>query len=137
TDIRLELGVQLEKLEAQAKVATRYNELHSELQLKQHLLWYLRRRDAGAERERHGQEIGKATNQLEAENAELRSIESRVETARDAHYRAGDGLNTAQGALYSANAEVAKHESELRHIEETRQRLEAQHTERRSQLGEW
>jgi chromosome segregation protein len=33
TDIRMELGVQLEKLESQAKVATRYNELHSELQL--------------------------------------------------------------------------------------------------------
>ena len=52
TDIRLELAGQLEKLEAQAKVATRYNELHSDLQLKQHLLWYLRRRDAASERER-------------------------------------------------------------------------------------
>ncbi|HET9351604.1 MAG TPA: AAA family ATPase, partial [Burkholderiales bacterium] len=52
TDIRLELGVQLEKLEAQAKVAMRYKEYQSDLQLKQHLLWYLRRRDADAERER-------------------------------------------------------------------------------------
>ena len=137
TDIRMELGVQLEKLEAQAKVATRYNELHSELQLKQQLLWFLRRRDAGNERERHAQEIGKVTNSLEAENAELRSIESRVETARAAHYTAGDGLNAAQAALYAANAEVAKHESELRHVEETRQRLESQHTERRAQLGQW
>ncbi len=137
TDIRTELGVQLEKLEAQAKVASRYNELHGELQLKQHLLWYLRRRDASAERERHSQEIGKAQNELEAENAELRSIESRLETARAAHYRAGDGLNAAQAALYAANAEVARHESELRHVEETRQRLESQHTERQAQLGQW
>ncbi len=137
TDIRTELGVQLEKLEAQARVATRYNELQGELQLKQHLLWYLRRRDASTERERHAQEIGKATNALEAENAELRSIESRVETARAAHYRAGDGLNAAQAALYAANAEVARHESELRHVEETRQRLESQHTERQAQLGQW
>ena len=53
TDIRLELGAQLEKLEAQAKVATRYQEYQSNLQLKQHLLWYLRRRDAAGERERH------------------------------------------------------------------------------------
>jgi chromosome segregation protein len=137
TDIRLELAGQLEKLEAQAKVATRYNELHADLQLKQHLLWYLRRRDAAAERERHGQEVDKVTNALEAENAELRSIESRVETARDAHYRAGDALNLAQAALYSSNALVSKHESELRHIEETRKRLETQHTERRSQLAQW
>ena len=35
SDIRTELGSQLGKLEAQAKVATRYNELHSDLQLKQ------------------------------------------------------------------------------------------------------
>jgi chromosome segregation protein len=32
---------------------------------------------------------------------------------------------------------VARNESELRHVEETRQRLEAQHTERRSQLTAW
>jgi chromosome segregation protein len=137
TDIRVELAAQLEKLEAQAKVATRYNELHADLNLKQHLLWYLRRRDAAAERERHGQEVEKVINALEGENAELRSIESRAETARDAHYRAGDALNLAQAALYSANALVAKHESELRHVEETRQRLGSQHTERLDQLAQW
>jgi chromosome segregation protein len=137
TDIRLELGAQLEKLEAQAKVATRYKEYHSDLQLKQHLLWYLRRRDAAAERDRHAQELSRITNQLEAENAQLRSVESRVESARAAHYAAGDAMNSAQGALYAANAEVARFESELRHAEETRSRLESQHTERRAQLGSW
>ncbi len=137
TDIRLELGAQLEKLEAQAQIASRYKEYHSDLQLKQHLLWFLRRRDAAAERERHGAEIAKATNELESEMAELRNVESRVETARAAHYAAGDGLNSAQAALYGANAEVARHESELRYAEETRQRLESQHTERRTQLGAW
>jgi chromosome segregation protein len=137
TDIRLELGVQLEKLEAQAQVATRYNEYHAELELKQQLLWYVRRRDAGAERERHTLELGKATNEVEAENAGLRSIESRVETARAAHYRASDGLNAAQAALYAASASVAGHESELRHAEETRSRLETQHAERLAQLAQW
>ena len=137
TDIRLELAAQLEKLEAQAKVATRYKEYHADLQLKQHLLWYLRRRDAAAERERHAQEIAKATNALEAETAALRSVESQVETARATHYAAGDALNTTQGALYAANAEVARFESELRHAEETRSRLESQYTERRAQLTSW
>jgi chromosome segregation protein len=137
TDIRLELGAQLEKLEAQAQVASRYNEYHAEVQFKQHLLWFLRRRDAANERERHTQEIARITNDLEAQTAELRSIESRVENARGAHYTAGDALNAAQGALYAANAEVARHESELRHVEETRARLESQHTERRAQLAAW
>jgi chromosome segregation protein len=74
---------------------------------------------------------------LEAQNAELRSVEARLETARAAHYAAGDSLNTSQGALYAANAEVARFESELRHAEETRSRLESQHTERRAQLASW
>jgi chromosome segregation protein len=137
TDIRLELGAQIEKLDAQAKVATRYQEIHAELQMKQQLLWFLRRRDAAAERERHAQEIAGQANVLEAGTATLRGIESRLETARAAHYAAGDGMNSAQAALYAANAEVARLESELRHVEETRQRLEFQHAERRTQLTAW
>src|SRR5882672_4307048 len=137
TDIRLGLGTQIEKLDAQAQLATRYQELQADLQLKQHLLWYLRRRDAAAERERHSAEVARATNELEAENAQSRSLETRLETARSAHYQAGDAMNTAQAALYGANAEVARHESELRHAEETRSRLESQHTERRTQLTAW
>jgi chromosome segregation protein len=136
-DIRLELGTQIEKLEGQAQVATRYQALQAELQLKQQLLWFLRRRDAAAERERHAQEIARQGNALEAETAALREIESRVETARGAHYAAGDAMNGAQAALYAANAEVARLESELRHVEETRQRLEYQYAERRTQLSAW
>ncbi|HYT48387.1 MAG TPA: chromosome segregation protein SMC, partial [Burkholderiales bacterium] len=137
SDIRLELGAQVEKLEAQAAVATRYREYHSDLQLKQHLLWFLRRRDAASERERHTHEIENMTHALEAENAQLRNLESRLETARAAHYQAGDAMNAAQGALYAANAAVASHESQLRYAEETRSRLEGQHTERRAQLAAW
>jgi len=137
TDIRLELGAQIEKLDAQARLATRYQEIQAELQLKQQLLWYLRRRDAAAECERHAQEIAHQASALEAGTATLRGIESRLETARAAHYAAGDAMNAAQAALYAANAEVARLESELRHVEETRQRLEFQHAERRAQLGAW
>lgn len=137
TDIRSELGTQLEKLEKQAEVASRYQEFQSELQLKQHLLWFLRRRDAAVERERHTQEIARTSNELEGETARLRETESLIETARGAHYSAGDGLNAAQAALYAANSEVARHESELRHVEETRQRLEGRHIELRAQLGSW
>jgi len=83
SDIRLELGAQLEKLEAQAKIAARYKEIQSDLSLKQHLLWYLRRRDAGTERERHAQEIAKLGNEMEAENAQLRAYVSNLEATVD------------------------------------------------------
>ena len=99
-----------------------------ELQLKQQLLWYLRRRDAGAERERARRGDRRLGNELEAENAELRALETRLESARAAHYQAGDAMNAAQGALYAANAEVARHESELRHVRGNAQRAgEAAH----------
>ena len=137
TDIRTELGTQIVKLEKQAEVAGRYQDFQFELQVKQQLLWFLRRRDAAAERERHAQEIDRTSNELEGETARLRETESRIETARGAHYTAGDGLNAGQAALYAANSEVARHESELRHVEETRQRLENRHVELRSQLGSW
>ncbi|HEY8067342.1 MAG TPA: chromosome segregation protein SMC [Burkholderiales bacterium] len=137
TDIRNELGAQIEKLEGQAKIASQYKELQQELQLKQHLLWFVRRKDAAAERERHSKEIAKVANEVEAGTAQLREVESRAETARAAHYGAGDALNAAQAAVYAANAEVARHESELRHVEESRSRLESQHTERRAQLASW
>jgi chromosome segregation protein len=136
-DIRVELAAQIEKLEAQAAIATRYREHQSDLQLKQHLLWFLRRRDAAAERERQAQEVARATNEMESDAAALRAVEARIESARAEHYGAGDALNAAQADLYAANAEVARHESELRHVEETRQRLESQHTERRAQLASW
>jgi chromosome segregation protein len=137
TDIRIELGAQIEKLDAQAKLATRYKEFQSDLQLKQQLLWYLRRRDAAAERDRHRQDIAQVARDLEAENAALREIEARVEHARATHFQAGDAMNSAQAALYAANSDVARLESELRYVEETRSRLENQHTERVAQLGAW
>jgi chromosome segregation protein len=136
-DIRAELGAQIEKLEAQARIATRYQELQEDLRFKQHLLWFLRRKDAAGERARHAQEIARSSAEYEAEMARLREVEKSVEAARAAHYRAGDALNAAQAAVYAANAEVARHESELRHMEETRQRLEGLHTERRVQLASW
>src|SRR5205085_6829205 len=120
TDIRTELGAQIEKLDAQAQVATRYQELQHDLQLKQQLLWYVRRRDAGAERERHAAELARAANELEAENAQPRSPESRLESARAAHYHVGDALDSAQGVLYPAHPAVASIESELHQAQETR-----------------
>ena len=47
-DIRRELGTQLEKLEAQAKVAAEYRDLESRLQIAQQIVWSTRMQDAGA-----------------------------------------------------------------------------------------
>ncbi len=133
SDIRQELGSQIEKLEKQAEIARRYNELSSERANKQNLLSLLRRNEAGAEAQRHQREVERSVTELEAETAQLREIERRLEQARADHYACGDALNAAQGELYGANAEVARLETEIRFVAETRQRLETQLVQLRAQ----
>ncbi len=136
-DIRSELEAQIEKLTQQAEIAKEYKALHAEAQLKQQLLWLLRKQEAGNETARQRREIDKATNELEAETARLREIEKRVESLRAEHYTAGDGVNAAQGEFYAVNAEVSRLETEIRYVGETRQRLEAQVGQIAAQLAQW
>jgi chromosome segregation protein len=133
SDIRQELGAQIEKLARQAEIAQKFNELSAERTHKQSLLWLLRRNDAQAEVARHARDIERGTIDLEAETARLRDAEREAEQARSDHYAAGDALNAAQGQLYGANAEVARIETEIRFVAETRQRLDAQLAQARAQ----
>ena len=133
SDIRQELGSQIERLEKQAEVARRYNELSAERSQKQNLLWLLRRNDAEAEAQRHTREIVRSVTELEAEIARLREIEREREQARAEHYASGDALSTAQGELYGASADVSRLETEIRFVADTRQRIEAQLAQMRVQ----
>ena len=123
-DIRQELEKQLTHLQGQAEVAKRYHALHGELATSQGLLWLTRRQEAAAARTRHSREIERIGIELEAETAKLREAEKRLEGLREEHYRAGDAMHAAQGALYESNAEVARLELEIGHVRENRQRIE-------------
>jgi chromosome segregation protein len=136
-DIRRELEAQIEKLGQQAEVAAQYHALQAEATQKQQQLWLLRRNEAGAERDRHEREVVRVGNELEGETARLREIELGLERARTDHYAAQDAVNTAQGELYRVNAEVSRLESEIRHVADTRQRLDTQRATLVAQLGDW
>ncbi len=123
-DIRLELGSQMERLEGQAGVARQYRAYSDELTRKQQLLWLLRRNDAQLERDRLAHEVEQASTALEAQNAVLRELEARLEEAREAHFAASDGVHAAQGALFAANAEVARLEAEIRHRRDSQREYE-------------
>ena len=133
SDIRQELGSQIERLERQAEVARRYNELSTDRAQKQNLLWLLRRNDAEAEAQRHAREIEGCATELESETARLREIERELEQARVEHYASGDALAAAQGELYGVNADVSRLETEIRFVADTRQRLDTQLTQLRAQ----
>ena len=135
-DIRRELGTQIEKLSRQAEVAREYMALQVEAKHKQNLVWWLRRRDAQSEEARLAREVERAVQELDAQQALLRSIEARLERARADHYSAGDAVNSAQGALYEINTEVSRLEGEIRFVSEARVRLQAQRRHLEQQIGD-
>ncbi len=122
-DIRLELGRQLEKLAAQAEVARRFFALDEERQLKTRFLALTRRRDAQLRQTEVERQMQAARTDIEARTAELRRLESELETERLAQFEATEVLNQAQAGFYETSGEVARIEQEMRHLHETRQRL--------------
>jgi chromosome segregation protein len=136
-DILRELNANLEKLEKQAEVAARYNALQADATLKQHQQWFLKRADAEAEQARVRAEGLQAVNDLESRMADLRAVESDLETIRQAHYAAGDKVNQAQGKLYEATAEVGRLEAEIRYVVEGRVRVEQRLATLAEQVAQW
>lgn len=136
-DILRELNNNLDKLEKQAEVATRYRTLQEQGTLKLHQLWFLKHRDAATEEARVRQAVLEATNALEARMAELRHVEAELEHVRQSHYEASDELHTAQGALAEANLEVSRLEERIRYVVEGRQRVEQRLAELKAQNEQW
>ena len=134
-DIRVELGAQLARLDAQAKVATEYRDLESRHKQATHLLWFAKQQDAVRTRERQTAEIANLTSGFEALQAELRAVENRLEGLRADHYKAGDELHEKQGAFYAANAEVTRLEQQLAFARENEGRLAEQVAEVTEQIA--
>ena len=136
-DILRELNANLEKLEKQAEVAQQYNALQSEVTLKQHQQWFLKRAESEADQAKVRADAEKSVNDLESRVADLRRIESDLETIRQAHYAAGDQVNQSQGHLYEASAEVGRLEAEIRFVVEGRQRVEQRLAQLKEQTAQW
>jgi len=136
-DILRELNNNLDKLEKQAEVATRYHGLQELGTLKLHQLWFLKHRDAATEETRIRQAVLEATNALEGRMAELRAVEAELEHVRQDHYAASDELHTAQGVLAEANLEVSRLEERIRYVVEGRQRVEQRLAELKGQNDQW
>ena len=136
-DILRELNANLEKLEAQAIVAKKYNTFSAEVTLKQHQQWFLKRTESQADQDKVKADAQGAVNALESRVADLRHIEAELEVVRQAHYAAGDQVNQAQGLLYEASTEVGRLEAEIRFVVEGRQRVEQRLLVLKEQAGQW
>ncbi len=136
-DILRELNANLERLEKQAEVANRYNQLHASASLKQHQLWYLKKTESEGDKAKIQTDGLQAVNDLESRVADLRHVEAELEAVRQAHYAAGDEVNQFQGKLYEASAEVGRLEGEIRFVVEGRQRVEQRLGTLKEQIAQW
>ncbi|MDP1901685.1 MAG: chromosome segregation protein SMC [Rubrivivax sp.] len=136
-DILRELNANLDKLEAQAEVASRYRALQDEGALKLHQLWFLKHRDAASEELRLTAAVAEAATALEARLAELRHLEAELEQVRQAHYAANDVLHAKQGFLGEAALEVSRLEERIRYVVEGRQRAQQRLADLGAQNAQW
>ncbi|MFZ6644333.1 chromosome segregation protein SMC [Undibacterium sp. TJN25] len=136
-DILRELNSNLEKLEAQAVVANKFNELQSDQEEKQKLLWLLRKKEAAAEQEKVFADIERTQLDLEEQTAKLRHVEVELEHMRQAHYAVGDRMHQAQGHLYQTNAEIGSLEAQIKFVIESRSRLQSQLNSLTAQRDQW
>jgi chromosome segregation protein len=123
SDIREELGRQLDKLAGQAEVARRFFDLDADKGLKTHVLALTRKRDAQARQVDLERQMEAARTDIEAKTAELRRLEAELEAQRLNQFGATEALNQAQAHFYAESGEVARVEQELRHLHGTRERL--------------
>ena len=123
SDIREELGRQLEKLSVQAEVARRFFGLDADRTLKTHFLALTRKREAQSRQAELARQREAASNDIEARTAELRRLESDLESRRLDQFNATETLNQAQARFYAESGEVSRVEQELRHLHATRERL--------------
>jgi len=113
-DVLNEIVQQIAKLESQAVIATKYNELNEKHKFHQAQVWVLKKRDASIVWKKHQVQVEKLVNELEQQTAALRKIEAEVESLRQAHIQASDEINKNQASFYEINAEVSNIENNIR-----------------------
>src|SRR5690606_26021601 len=127
----------IEHLREQARVASRYRELHAAHEQRQQLLWLLKLTQARGEQQRMEQELAATSSRLEADNARLAELEAAVETVREHHQQCAEATQAAQSALLGASAEASRLDSEVRRLKDARARLEQRLAELAASLVDW
>lgn len=120
-DIRSELLAQLRRLKRQAQAAERYKKLQGKRRAKMALLYRLRYDGYSEAITAEQNRLDEASNSLEKQLSEQRSIEADIERKRSEHDEAQDKLGTIQASFYQAGADISKLEQQIEHIKVTRE----------------
>ncbi|THB73971.1 MAG: chromosome segregation protein SMC [Gammaproteobacteria bacterium] len=128
TDLREEIGNQLEKLKRQAKVAERYKAYKEEERLAKSQLIVVKLRALKDEKVQVEKEIETQNTSFQARLADQRAAETRIETTREEYIKHTESFNEIQGKYYSLGSDIAKVEQTIQHQKgvKTRQQEELQ-----------
>jgi chromosome segregation protein len=123
TDLRDELGRQLQHLQRQAQAAEKYSEFKTEERTFKAQLQALQWQGLDQRLKSSKHEIGELDIKLESVVAEHRQVDARIEELRVSHTEASDSFNEVQARYYSLGAEVARIEQTIKHQQERGRQL--------------
>jgi chromosome segregation protein len=149
-DLREEVDKQLRHLQRQASTARRYQALKQDERKLTAELLALRLREIDHDAHSKEEQLQSRETALQGAIADLRAIESAIETARVEFSERSEKLNQVQGRFYQAGSEVSRLEQSIQHARDMRSRQKAdlqqaeqglienqQHLDRdQSQIGE-
>ncbi|WP_256644989.1 chromosome segregation protein SMC [Thermomonas paludicola] len=136
TDLREEVGKQLEHLKRQARQAEQYQAIQAERRIKDAQWKALEFRTLDVRLQGHREKLAREETRLEQLIAEQRHAESELETGRERREAASEGLNVAQAAVYQVGGTLARVEQQIAHQRELSVRLQRARDEASAALAE-
>jgi len=118
TDLRDELGRQLQHLERQAEAAEKYKTYKHEERCKKAELTVLRWQSLNQELQSSRARIRDTELELEKHLTERVNLETSLEALRDSHQERNEHFNRAQAKYYEAGADIARVEQSVEHHKE-------------------
>jgi len=136
TDLREEVGKQLEHLKRQARQAEQYQVLKGEARERQAQVHGLQWRRIDEQLRRLRAVLAQDETRLQALLAEQRQAEAQIEAGRGNHAGASERMNRAQSAVYRVAGEIARIEQQIQHQRELTRRLAEAHQVAQAALTE-
>lgn len=124
TDIRDELGRQLNRLQRQSQAAEKYAEYKKDERRTKAELQALRWQDFATQAEQRGKKISELELQVESLVADRSACDTSLERHRIEYTERSDQFNEVQGRYYSIGGEVARIEQAIQHVRDRARELQ-------------
>ena len=136
TDLRDEVGKQLEHLKRQARQAEQYQTIQAERRVRDAEWKALEHRALDQKLRGQREKLDQQETRLQQLIAEQREAERELETGRVRREEAADALNRAQAESYEVSGALARIEQQIQHQREMSTRLQRARDEAQTQLAQ-